>query len=179
MTHSVLFWGFARVFMCVCLCTCFQLDFRDRQGQNIHVWQHIRLTNYLKSLGHTHFHTHSKQKKWLVLLNPDFADRWSDTFEASGKWEFTVCTTVHHVYTCEVYMDLVFEPLTSAVLVPCSWTEPAQIKLIQPPKSLVTTDQTEYLKSEQTKSQSKVQILTEPSLCCVTHSSLLKHIRGG
>ena len=38
-------------------------------------------------------------------------------------------------------MDLVFEPLTSAVLVPCSWTEPAQMKLIQPPKSVVTTDQ--------------------------------------
>lgn len=37
-------------------------------------------------------------------------------------------------------MDLVFEPLTSAVLVPCSWTEPTQIKLIQPPKSVVITD---------------------------------------
>lgn len=65
--------------------------------------------------------------------------------------ENAVCCAVHGVCTCERYMDLAVEPVTSAVLGSRSWTEPALMKLISP-ESVVTTDQTKCPKSGQIKS---------------------------
>lgn len=131
----------ARGTVCVFVCQC-PIGFW-RQTRTKHPCLAAHLSDKLAEIPHSHTHSHTKIG---VTTRRSLGHDHTHTF---------MCCSACDVHICVVYMDLVFEPMTSAVLVPCSWTEPAQMKVIQPPKLVVMTKHC-------VKVNQKFEIVSEP-----------------